>query len=67
MIILVTLGGMLGLAVALGVVGEMRNRRSGRLQQSKIDAESAHTLIMPPGNHTVSEYLPPPDDGRPPH
>lgn len=58
MIILVTIGGMLALAVVLGVVGEMRNRGSGRLQQSKIDAES---------DHRVGEYLPPPNDGRPPH
>jgi hypothetical protein len=67
MIILGTFGVMLALAAGLAAAAAWRDRRSGPVSQNKIDADSAHSLIIPPGGHSVSEYLPPPDDGRPSH
>jgi len=54
-----------GLAIAIG----LRDRRSGCVNDKRIDADkarSATTSFVPGGRH-FGEYLPPPDDGRPPH
>ena len=69
MIILVTLGGMLALAVGLGVATAIRDRRSGRVDQNMIDADKARSLTITHigGRSSSGEYLPPPDDGRPSH
>lgn len=69
MIILVTIGAFLAFAVGLAVIGGMRNRKSGlgRVDGARIDADKTNALIPPAYGHGVSEYLPPPDDGRPQH
>jgi hypothetical protein len=67
MSILITFGVLLAVAFGMAIAGDLRARRSGRVAQNKIDAESAHSLIIPSGGHSVSEYLPPPHDGRPSH
>jgi len=48
-----------GLGVAMAVLG----RSSVRMKQDQIDADRANVL----SNWWAGEYLPPPDDGRPPH
>jgi hypothetical protein len=66
MIFLVIFGVMLGVAVAMDV--RDRRSRQRRVQSSKIDAIAGQSLIVSPGGGgSVSEYLPPPDDGRPQH
>jgi len=67
MIILITVGAMVAFAGGLAVIGALRNRKSGlgRVDGIRIDAEKANALIPPDGRG--SEYLPPPDDGRPRH
>jgi hypothetical protein len=70
MIFLVIFGVMLGVAVGMVVAMDVRDRRSRqrRVQSSKIDAIAGQSLIVSPGGGgSVSEYLPPPDDGRPQH
>jgi hypothetical protein len=65
MIILVTFGGMLVVAVGLGVVLARRDRRSGPVDQIPIDADKANKLNFGMGGRSSGEYLPPPDDGAP--
>jgi len=48
-----------GLAIAIG----LRDRRSGCVNDKRIDAEKARSATTA----YFAEYLPPPDDGRPPH
>jgi hypothetical protein len=70
MIILVTIGAMLAVAIGIAVAMDLRDRRSRRrrVQSGQIDAIGGQSLIVGPvGGHSVSEYLPPPDDGRPQH
>jgi hypothetical protein len=67
MIILGTFGVLLALAAALAGAAAWRDRRSGPVSQKKIDEDKSHSLIIPTGGYYVSEYLPPPDDGRPSH
>ena len=70
MIIFITLGAMLAAAFGLAIVVDVRDRRSrhGRVQHGRLDATKAESLIVsPPFGRSVSEYLPPPDEGRPPH
>jgi len=69
MIILITIGAFLAFACGLAVIGGLRNRKSGlgRVDGIRIDAEKANALIPPAFGRGVSEYLPPPDDGRPQH
>ena len=67
MIILVTFGGMLAVAVGLGVVLARRDRGPGPGDQIPIDADKANTLNYGMGIRSSGEYLPPPDDGRPSH
>jgi hypothetical protein len=70
MIFLVIIGAMLGVAIGMAVAMDLRDRRSRRrrVQSDEIDAVAAQALIVfPGGGLSVSEYLPPPDDGRPAH
>jgi hypothetical protein len=58
------------MAVGLAIFTDLRDRRSrrGRVQGGRIDASKAEALIVSPAfGRSVSEYLPPPDDGRPQH
>jgi hypothetical protein len=66
MIFLVIIGVMLGMAVSMAVMMDIRDRRSRqrRVQSSQIDAIAAESLSV---GWPVGEYLPPPDDGRPQH
>jgi hypothetical protein len=67
MFILVTFGGMLAVAVGLGVVLARRDRRSGREDQIPIDEDKGHSRDYGIGGRSSGEYLPPLDDGRPSH
>jgi hypothetical protein len=70
MIFLVIIGAMLGVAVGMAVAMDFRDRRSRRrhVRSDQIDATAAQALIVfPGGGLSVSEYLPPADDGRPQH
>ena len=67
MIIFITIGAMLAAAFGLAIATDVRDRRSrqGRVQHGQLDAQEAQTLSTAFGG-SVSEYLPLPDDGRPP-
>ena len=74
MIILLTVGPLLALAFGLAIANDIRARRSRRRHApgGQIDASKADSLNVTPGpgvgfGMSVSEYLPPADDGRPQH
>ena len=71
MIILITVGAMLALALGLAIATDFRDRRSRRrrVQGGQIDASKRDGLISIPQyfGKGSGEYFPPPDDGHPPH
>ncbi len=64
----VVIGALLAVAFGLAIATDRRDRRSRRrrVQDGQIDATKADTLSSVLGG-SVSEYLPPPDDGHPQH